>query len=68
MAETLEAQLERVQLRIAAIEDGVSEYQTSNKRLKNHELTTLYAREKDLINRIAMKSSGNTAYMGRQIR
>ena len=68
MAETLEVQLDRVQTRIAAIESGASEYQIGSRRLKNHELATLYAREKDLLNRIAMKSSGNTAYMGRPIR
>lgn len=67
MAETLEVQLDRVQTRIAAIESGASEYQIGSRRLKNHELATLYTREKDLMNRIAKQNNGNVAYMGRPI-
>ncbi|MDF2631425.1 MAG: hypothetical protein K0Q85_21 [Caproiciproducens sp.] len=68
MAEALEAQLDRIQTRIAQIENGASEFQTATRRLKNHELNVLYDREKDLIKRIAMQKNGNTAYVGRPTR
>jgi len=67
LAETLEVQLERVQTRIAAIENGASEYQVGGRRVKNHELSTLYTREKDLLNRIAIRDNGSVAYAGRPI-
>ncbi len=48
MAESIAAQLERVQRRIAQIEEGVKEYGIGNRRVSNHELTVLYTRESEL--------------------
>ena len=48
LAESIAAQLERVQRRIAQIEEGVKEYRIGNRRVSNHELTVLYAREAEL--------------------
>lgn len=51
--ESLEEQLERVQRRIAQIEEGAKEYGIGNRKVTNHELTVLYARESDLKSAIA---------------
>lgn len=46
--ESIAAQLERVQRRIAEIEEGAREYSLGNRKVVNHELLILYKREADL--------------------
>lgn len=48
LMENIATQLERVQRRIAEIEEGVSEYGLGTRKVVNHELTILYQREADL--------------------
>ncbi len=45
----MKEQLARVQRRIAEIEEGVASYGIGTRNLHNHELTTLYNREKELL-------------------
>ena len=57
--ESLETQLERVQLAIAAIESGAQSYQIANRKVTKGDLATLYAREKSLKAEIARASGGD---------
>ena len=58
LAESIATQLERVQRRIAQIEEGVKEYGIGNRRVSNHELTVLYAREGELKALLAEEECG----------
>lgn len=62
MAESLEAQLTRVQAAIAAIEEGAQEYSIGTRKFVRADLTVLYAREKELRGRIAGDTYGTRAY------
>lgn len=57
--ESLETQLERVQMAIAAIESGAQSYQIANRKVTKGDLATLYAREKSLKAEIARASGGD---------
>ena len=57
--ESLETQLERVQMAIAAIESGAQSYQIANRKVIKGDLATLYAREKSLKAEIARASGGD---------
>lgn len=57
--ESLETQLERVQMAIAAIESGAQSYQIANRKVTRGDLATLYAREKSLKAEIARTSGGD---------
>ena len=57
--ESLETQLERVQMAIAAIESGAQSYQIANRKVTKVDLATLYAREKSLKAEIARASGGD---------
>ena len=57
--ETLEMQLERVQLAIAAIESGAQSYQIANRRLTKHEHDTLYELDTSLKSQIARAEGGD---------
>ena len=57
--ESLETQLERVQMAIAAIESGAQSYQIANRKVAKGDLATLYAREKSLKAEIARASGGD---------
>lgn len=57
--ESLETQLERVQMAIAAIENGAQSYQIANRKVTKGDLATLYAREKSLKAEIARASGGD---------
>ena len=57
--ESLETQLERVQMAIAAIESGAQSYQIANRNVTKGDLATLYAREKSLKAEIARASGGD---------
>lgn len=59
--ESLEIQLERVQMAIAAIESGAQSYQIANRKVTRGDLATLYAREKSLKAEIA-RAEGNDLY------
>ena len=65
--ETLETQLARVQEAIRAIEEGAQEYQIANRRLTKANLSTLYARENNLMAAIARRDGGDLSFaqMGR---
>ena len=56
---SLETQLERVQMAIAAIESGAQSYQIANRKVTKGDLATLYAREKSLKAEIARASGGD---------
>ena len=56
--ESLETQLERVQMAIAAIESGAQSYQIANRKVTKGDLATLYAREKSLKAEIARARGG----------
>ena len=58
MAESLDEQFTRVQAAIAKIEQSGEELEYDGKRTKRAELSTLYAREKDLMRRIGRASRG----------
>ncbi len=60
--ETLEVQLERVQMAIAAIESGAQEYKIGNRSLTRANLSTLYARESSLKNAIARRDGDDILY------
>ena len=57
--ESLETQLERVQMAIAAIESGAQSYQIANRKVTKGDLATLCAREKSLKAEIARASGGD---------
>lgn len=57
--ESLETQLERVQMAIAAIESGAQSYQIANRKVTKGDLATLYSREKSLKAEIARASGGD---------
>ena len=57
--ESLETQLGRVQMAIAAIESGAQSYQIANRKVTKGDLATLYAREKSLKAEIARASGGD---------
>ena len=57
--ESLETQLERLQMAIAAIERGAQSYQIANRKVTKGDLATLYAREKSLKAEIARASGGD---------
>lgn len=57
--ESLETQLERVQMAIAAIESGAQSYQIANRKVTKGDLATLYAREKSLKAEIVRASGGD---------
>ena len=57
--ESLETQLERVQMAIAAIQSGAQSYQIANRKVTKGDLATLYAREKSLKAEIARASGGD---------
>ena len=57
--ESLETQLERVQMAIAAIESGAHSYQIANRKVTKGDLAILYAREKSLKAEIARASGGD---------
>ena len=57
--ESLETQLERVQMAIAAIESGAQSYQIANRKVTKGDLATLYAREKSLKAESARASGGD---------
>ena len=57
--ESLETQLEREQMAIAAIESGAQSYQIANRKVTKGDLATLYAREKSLKAEIARASGGD---------
>ena len=57
--ESLETQLERVQMAIAAIESGAQSYQIANRKVTKGDLATLYDREKSLKAEIARASGGD---------
>ena len=57
--ESLETQLERAQMAIAAIESGAQSYQIANRKVTKGDLATLYAREKSLKAEIARASGGD---------
>lgn len=59
--ESLEIQLERVQMAIAAIESGAQSYQIANRKVTRGDLAILYAREKSLKAEIA-RAEGNDLY------
>lgn len=61
---TLEQQLEDIQKAISDAEQGI-EYSIGGRRVRRSELPALYAREKDLMSRIADQSndSGGVAYI-----
>ena len=62
LVESIAVQLERVQRRIAQIEEGVKEYSIGNRRLANHELTVLYAREADLKAALAVEENRSVTF------
>jgi hypothetical protein len=62
LAETLEAQLERVQAAIAAIESGAQDYTIGQRRFTRANLETLYRREADLLRRIDRAKHGTRTY------
>lgn len=62
MYETTEQQLERVQKRIAEIEDSVKEYAIANRKIVNHELNVLYKREAELKARLQDESGGGFTF------
>jgi len=64
LAITLQEQLDNIQAAISAAEQGI-EYSIGGRRVRRSELPALYAREKDLLSRIAEKSndSGGVAYV-----
>lgn len=62
LAETLEAQLERVQAAIAAIESGAQDYTIGQRRFTRANLETLYRREADLLRRIDQAKHGTRTY------
>ena len=62
MVETLETQLERVQMAIAAIETGAQEYQINNRRVTKADLSALYNREASLKAAIARENGLDTFY------
>lgn len=55
---TLEQQLEDVQSAISAAEQGI-EYSIGGRRVRRSELPALYAREKDLMSRIASQQNSS---------
>lgn len=59
MALTLEQQLDQVQAAITAIETGAQEYWLRERRIRKADLPVLYAREADLMARIA-EANGET--------
>ncbi|AIF52010.1 hypothetical protein [Pelosinus sp. UFO1] len=61
MAITLQEQLNNVQKAIADAETAI-EYRTSGRLVRRSELPALYAREKDLLARIASQSGDNRTY------
>ena len=63
--ESLETQLERVQMAIAAIESGAQSYQIANRKVTKGDLATLYAREKSLKAEIARASGGDLYFAER---
>lgn len=62
MYETTEQQLERVQKRIAEIEESVKEYSIANRKIVNHELNVLYKREADLKARLQDENGGGFTF------
>ena len=60
--ETLEVQLKRVQMAIAAIESGAQEYKIGNRSLTRANLSTLYARESSLKTAIARRDGDDILY------
>jgi len=64
LAITLQEQLDNIQTAISAAEQGI-EYSIGGRRVRRSELPALYAREKDLLSRIAEQSndSGGAAYV-----
>jgi len=60
--DTLETQLERVQMAIAAIESGAQEYQIDNRRISRADLALLYTRESSLRAAIARQNGDNILY------
>lgn len=61
LAITLQEQLNNVQKAIADAETAI-EYRTSGRLVRRSELPALYAREKDLLARIASQSGDNRTY------
>lgn len=60
MAESTATQLERVQNAIAAIEGGAQSFTVLGRQYTRGELSTLYAREKDLLARLERETRGGS--------
>lgn len=60
--ESIVIQLERVQRRIAEIEEGAREYGLGNRKVVNHELTVLYQREASLKAALADEEGRSVAF------
>ena len=59
---TLEVQVQRVRVAIAAIVGGAQEYKIGNRSLTRANLSTLYARESSLKNAIARRDGDDILY------
>jgi len=62
-AADVDALLVTLRARIAAIESGLSSYSIANRSVANHQLETLYRREKELMRRRARLSTTSSGVL-----